>query len=79
MLAMDPRIPDQDEYFEFAINSVPGLMEVRWYINDKFVGSAAKPTFAWPLSKGAHRTRAEVYLRGHVAPVLTDEIDYTVN
>jgi len=79
MMAMDPRIPDQDEYFEFAISNVPGIRKVKWYVNDEFAGQSEKATFVWPLSRGSYRAKAEVFFRDRDAAVLTDEVAYTVN
>ena len=79
LLARDPRIPDDAEYFEFALTDVPGVRKVRWYVNDRLVGESPQITFAWPLRKGTFHTRAEVFLHSAVAPVWTDEVVYTVN
>jgi penicillin-binding protein 1C len=38
LLAMDPRIPDDQEYFEFAVAGNNGIEFVDWYVNEQFVG-----------------------------------------
>lgn len=79
MLALDPRIPDEHEFFEFAINPVAGVKQVRWYVNDQLVGKSEKTTFAWPLSKGTFRARAEVFFDDKTDSCLTDAVLYTVH
>ncbi|MCF8049787.1 MAG: transglycosylase domain-containing protein [Desulfobacterales bacterium] len=79
MLAMDPRIPDNCEYFEFALTDIQALGKVRWFINDKPISVTKKPAYNWKLSRGNFRVRAEVYLKGRDAPVTTEEVEYRVN
>lgn len=79
MLALDPRIPDEHEFFEFGLTPVSGLKQVRWYVNDQLVGKSETPTFAWPLSKGSFRVRAEVLIEDKTDLFRTDEVFYSVN
>lgn len=79
MLAMDPRIPDEYEYFEFALSDVPGVEKVKWFVNDKLVAVTDKPTYDWKLSRGLFHSRAEVFLHGRSKPVVTEEVEYRVN
>ena len=79
MLAMDPRIPDKYEYFEFALTDVPGVEKVKWFVNGKLVAVTAKPTYDWKLSRGVFHSRAEVFLHGRSKPVVTGEVEYRVN
>ncbi len=79
MLAMDPRIPDQYEYFQFALTKIDKVKEVRWYVNDKLVGKGKNLTFNWPLTKGEFKTKAEVFVIGKSSPAVTGEINYSVN
>ncbi|MEJ2444540.1 MAG: transglycosylase domain-containing protein [Exilibacterium sp.] len=81
-LAMDPRIPDELEYFEFALTDTPdlqNLQKVRWYLNNRLLATTRKPVYHWKLARGNFTARAEVYLRDHPQPVLTDNVQYTVN
>lgn len=79
MLAMDPRIPDASEYFEFAITDTDHIKTVNWFINNKQIASTTKPTYHWKLSKGVFLTQAEVIFNDKRKPVMTELIEYTVN
>lgn len=79
MLAMDPRIPDQAEYFEFALNETGTVKKVEWYINDLLVGVTDRPTFNWKVSRGKFSTRAVVTLKDAARPVTTEAVGYQVN
>jgi penicillin-binding protein 1C len=79
LLAMDPRIPDDAEYFEFALNKVPGIKQVKWFINNQQVAVTQKPEYQWKLSRGSFTTYAEVTLEHVTQPVITEAISYRVN
>ena len=79
MLAMDPRIPDDREYFQFALTDIPNLGKVRWIVNDQPISVTVKPTYDWKLSRGEFTMRAEVFLEGRDTPVTTEEVAYRVN
>lgn len=79
MLAMDPRIPDEYEYFEFALSKVQGIKNVRWFINDKLIATTDGPKYNWKVSKGEYKTRAEVLLDGKGSIIKTAIIEYRVN
>ncbi|WP_020407270.1 transglycosylase domain-containing protein [Hahella ganghwensis] len=79
LMAMDPRIPDDSEYFEFALNNIANVESVKWYINDELVATTSKPNYNWQLSKGEFRTKAEVTITGEAEPVVTEEVEYRVN
>jgi penicillin-binding protein 1C len=79
MLAMDPRIPDDCEYFEFALTDIQNLGKIRWFVNDQPISVTVKPTYNWKLSRGNFKVRAEVFLKGGDAPVTTEEVEYRVN
>ena len=79
MLAMDPRIPDDHEYFQFALTDIPNLGKVCWFVNGQPISVTARPTYDWKLSRGEFTMRAEVFLEGRDAPVTTEEVAYRVN
>ncbi len=79
MLAMDPRIPDASEYFEFAITDDDHIKTVNWYINNKLIASTGQPTYHWKLSKGTFSTQAEVIFNDERKPVMTERVEYKVN
>jgi len=79
MLAMDPRIPDEHEYFEFALGKRTDINNVRWYVNDQLVATTRDFKYNWKLSRGNFKARAEVMLMGKNSPVTTEEIEFQVN
>ena len=78
MLAMDPRIPDEHEYFEFALTDVDNIRNVRWYINNELIATTNKPLYNWKISRGKFSTRAEVTF-DNSETIVTQEIEYRVN
>ncbi len=79
MMAMDPRIPDEFEYFEFALNDSKNIGNVKWYINDRLIATTNSPIFNWKVSRGDFTTWAEVTLKDGGQPVTTEEVKYKVN
>lgn len=79
MLAMDPRIPDEHEYFEFALTEREDIKNVRWYVNDKLIAVTDGPKYNWKVSKGKYKTRAEIILDGNDSIIITTVVEYRVN
>lgn len=79
MLAMDPRIPDDHEYFEFALTERTDIKNVHWYVNDKLISITKGSKYNWKVSKGNYKARAEVLLNGKHSFIKTAEIEYRVN
>ncbi len=79
MMAMDPRIPDDHEYFEFKLTDVDGIKRVNWFVNNKLVGTTDNNTYLWKLTKGKFIGKAEVWLKGGNAPFVTETVAYMVN
>lgn len=77
-LAMDPRIPDRFEYFEFEISDPGNLSKVQWYINDQPVGTTAKNKFQWQLKRGQYFAKAKVWLQGDNGQFETVPVAFTV-
>jgi penicillin-binding protein 1C len=77
-MAMDPRIPDDQEVFQFELNHRDKLKRVEWYINGKRVASGDDYRYRWALRKGHFRTFARVWLGDAAAPVTTAAVDYLV-
>ena len=59
-LAMDPRIPDESEAFEFEIQGVEEEDSVNWSIDSVALGETHGGKYLWPLTKGTHILRATV-------------------
>ncbi|TNF36948.1 MAG: hypothetical protein EP312_00135 [Gammaproteobacteria bacterium] len=79
MLAMDPRIPDEHEYFEFALMDNQSIVSVDWYVDGKPVGQTGSNKYQWKVSRGKHQVYAIVHLDGRIKPVITDIVDYVVH
>lgn len=78
MLAMDPRIPDEHEFFEFALSQKNGIKRVDWYINDQLASSTKTTTFNWKLKKGKFTTHAAIHLHDTHTPLMTEKVHYQV-
>jgi len=76
-LAMDPRIPDDHEAFQFQMANLPVNATVSWYVDGK---SAATTTgnYLWPLSRGPHRAMAKVWAPDLESPIETASVNFTV-
>ncbi len=79
MLAMDPRIPDDAEYFEFALSEVEHLKSVKWFINGELIATTDKLTYDWKVAKGKFIAQAEIVFSDQRPSVRTEEINYRVN
>ncbi len=53
-LAMDPRIPDDQEAFVFKLANLPDNIPVDWYVDDKLVASTSTGEYLWALQPGIH-------------------------
>lgn len=59
-LALDPRIPDQLERFDFELAWAETPRRVRWFVDGSEAGESAGPRWSWPLARGQHRLYALV-------------------
>jgi penicillin-binding protein 1C len=53
-LALDPRIPDEFEAFEFAVSRPSEGGRVEWILDGEVVAATDGPTYLWPLRRGEH-------------------------
>lgn len=58
-LALDPRVPADQQALEFQLAAVAGDEAVRWFVDDAVIGASSGPTIQWPLQRGEHVARAE--------------------
>ncbi len=79
MMAMDPRIPDEYEYFEFKLTDIANIKRVDWFVNDRLVGTTDNNAYQWKLAKGNFVGKAEVWLTGRDVPLVTEAVAYKVN
>ncbi len=57
-LALDPRVPPEQQALEFELAAVADDEAVHWFVDDEPVGEGRGPHYPWPLSRGEHRARA---------------------
>jgi len=79
MLAMDPRIPDEDEYFEFRTSSSDRIRKVEWFVNGMAVGESRDNAYHWKVSRGHFTVMARVWLNREKQPIETEPVEYQVN
>ncbi len=77
-LAMDPRIPDAHEAFQFQMANLPKDAKVNWYVDGKRFVTTREPNSLWPLSKGTHRVVARVWSKDSDSPVETAPVNFVV-
>lgn len=78
LLAMDPRIPDQYEKFEFEISDRQNIKKVDWFVNGVQVASSKGPTYQWQLHRGTYTAYAIVYTNNGNQSVTTNQVSYVV-
>jgi penicillin-binding protein 1C len=59
-MAMDPRIPDEREAFEFELSGVNSEDMVTWLVDGKKLSKAPGGKYLWFLNKGKHAAEAKV-------------------
>jgi penicillin-binding protein 1C len=83
LLAMDPRIPDESEFFEFSLSCPQEVANkighVTWIVNGKSIGFSQKPEFLWPVTKGAYTAEAVIHLTGENTPIRTKAVVFQVH
>lgn len=76
-LAMDPRIPDDHEAFEFVIEGVNETDQVEWMLNGKRIAKTRGGRYLWPVQRGTHQLSAEI-LNDDSSPVTLSKVRFTV-
>ncbi|HEY0973691.1 MAG TPA: transglycosylase domain-containing protein [Solimonas sp.] len=76
-MAMDPRIPESLQAFEFRLDWREPVSTVEWWVDGQVVARGEALHWSWPLRRGAHRVRAQVMgLDG--ATRATQEVEFRV-
>lgn len=60
-LAMDPRIPEDQQAFVFKLANLPMGMPVDWYVDKKLVASLSTGKYPWILQPGKHSVHARIW------------------
>ncbi|GAB6096460.1 hypothetical protein JCM14469_27130 [Desulfatiferula olefinivorans] len=76
-MAMDPRIPDGDEAFEFLVGGVADTDRVVWRIDGRAHAETLGGRYLWTLQKGRHVVETTVYKTGCGKP-LYDKVAFVV-
>jgi len=77
-LAMDPRIPDDEEAFSFEVAGLSGKVFVDWIVDGLHVASTSTPCYLWSLRPGMHTAQARVWISDSTPPVLTGAARFQV-
>lgn len=78
LLAMDPRIPDDLEAFEFRLAGVEEARRVEWYVDGRQMHTGEDDAYLWRLERGHHTAWAKIWPRaGNVARV-TPRVNFLV-
>ncbi len=77
-LAMDPRIPDDQEAFVFKLANLRGSQPVDWYVDGRRVASTSGGKYLWNLQPGPHTVSASVRQTDSGAFITTPEVSFIV-
>ena len=78
-IAVDPRIPDEAEYFKFELVSSGGVDRVDWYLNGKLSASTSSENMLWQVARGEFQAHALVWQSGDDIPVKTEIVNFSVH
>ncbi len=77
-LAMDPRIPDDQEAFSFALTEMPEKATVDWFVDGVLVATTHTGEFLWPLERGVHVVKAKLRMSQATKPLETKAVSFIV-
>ena len=77
-LAMDPRIPDEHEVFQFELAGADTARRVHWFVNGEAADTTSGGTYAWPLARGRFTTFAEIEHNDGTPPTRTATVTFEV-
>ena len=77
-LAMDPRIPDDHEAFQFQMANLPENAMVDWIVDGRLTATTSTRNYLWPLSRGMHRVMAKVWTSYATSPMETASVNFIV-
>lgn len=61
ILAKDPRIPDDLEYYTFEISQVDDVKKIEWYLNDKLIETSKSFKLEWKVQRGVYKLNVRVF------------------
>ena len=77
-LAMDPRIPDDQEAFLFELTELPQEAIVEWFVDDGLIATTSTHTFSWPIQRGAHIVKAHIWFSKNRHFIETPPVKFVV-
>jgi penicillin-binding protein 1C len=77
-LAMDPRIPDDQEAFVFRLANLPHSTPVDWYVDDRLAASTATGEYLWRLQPGVHSVKVRIWPDGSGQYQDTPDVSFMV-
>jgi penicillin-binding protein 1C len=77
-LAMDPRIPDEHEFFRFELAGADDARRVRWFVNGEAAATTSGNTYAWRLAPGTFTAFAEIDRTDGETPARTATVTFEV-
>ncbi|MFV1985148.1 MAG: transglycosylase domain-containing protein, partial [Thiohalomonadales bacterium] len=77
-VAMDPRVPDKFEVFEFELNKTQAIDTISWFVNGEKIGTSSTENFHWTIKKGQFQLMAKILYKNKTNPVWTKQVNYTV-
>ncbi|MBY0355428.1 MAG: transglycosylase domain-containing protein [Rickettsiales bacterium] len=54
LMALDPRIPPQQQAFRFKVSSLPEGGSVEWFLDGSAIAKTDRADYLWPLQRGQH-------------------------
>ena len=78
LLAMDPRIPDELEAFEFALEGLEAAHWIEWYVDGRSMHAGKDSAYLWRLERGVHTAWARVWLQAGEGATLTPAVNFIV-
>lgn len=80
-LAVDPRIPDDQEAFPFILagDTQQGTL-IEWLVDDEVIGTTPvdQTKFLWNLERGTHTAQAKLWLANTETPLETPMVEFVV-
>ena len=76
-IAIDPRIPQQRQKFEFYIAGLKPTDRVEWFMNGRSLAYTDKGKYLWDLARGKHKLRA-IVSRSEADSITVPEVSFIV-
>jgi penicillin-binding protein 1C len=78
LLAMDPRIPDELEAFEFILEGLEDVHRIEWYVDGRRRHAGKDGIYLWPLERGAHTAWVKIWSHPGQSARLTPPVRFLV-